>query len=112
MAVRGEVVDGDGLPVYIAQVEQALEESAKSRRPRRSWIERKEAEPREACAASGHATADPAIPAMKWRRRIAQPQVRNRLIPAFNSSPSKQEFATRGMRRNAQFALHHFFCCT
>jgi hypothetical protein len=46
---------------------------------------------------------------MKWRRRIAQPQVPNRSIPAFNSSPSKQEFATREMRRNGQFALHHFF---
>jgi hypothetical protein len=33
LAFRGEVVDGDGLPIHIAQVAQALEERLKSRRP-------------------------------------------------------------------------------
>ena len=48
MSVRGKIVDGDGLPIHIAQVAQALEERVKSWRPRlqRAWIERKEAEPR------------------------------------------------------------------
>ena len=46
LAIRGEVVDGDGLPIHIAQVAQALEERLKSARLRRTWIERKEAEPR------------------------------------------------------------------
>jgi len=45
--IRGEVVDGDGLPIHIAQVAQALEERVKSARLRRTWIERKEAETRD-----------------------------------------------------------------
>src|SRR5262249_58913825 len=46
-AARGEIVDGDGLAVHIAQVAQALEELVKSARLRRTWIERKEAQPRD-----------------------------------------------------------------
>ena len=38
-AVRRKVVDRDGLPIYIAQFVQALEEPVKSSRPRRTWIE-------------------------------------------------------------------------
>ena len=44
-AIRGEVVDGDVLPIYIAQVSEALEERGKSGRLRRTWIERKDAQP-------------------------------------------------------------------
>jgi hypothetical protein len=29
-------------------------------------------------------------------------------IPRLSTNPSEQEFATREMRRNGQFALHHF----
>ena len=48
-SVRRKVVDRDGLPIYIAQFVQALEEPVKSSRPRRTWIEHeiKKAEPRD-----------------------------------------------------------------
>ena len=46
-STRGEVVDGDGLPIHIAQAAQALEEHVKSARLRRTWIERKETEARD-----------------------------------------------------------------
>jgi hypothetical protein len=46
LAICGEVVDGDGLPIHIAQVAQALEERVKCRQ-RYTWTERKEAEPRD-----------------------------------------------------------------
>src|SRR6266581_7287641 len=46
-ALRGEVVDGDGLLIHIAQIAQALEERVKPARLRRTWIERQEAEPRD-----------------------------------------------------------------
>jgi len=46
MAIGGDVVDGDGLTVHIAQVTQALEERSKSVRLRRTGIEGEEAEPR------------------------------------------------------------------
>jgi hypothetical protein len=45
-AVRGQVVDSDGLPIHVTQVAQALEERHESVRLRRTRIERKEAEPR------------------------------------------------------------------
>ena len=40
-AVRGKVVDGDGLPIHIAQIAQAVEERVKSWRLRlqRIWTE-------------------------------------------------------------------------
>src|SRR5713101_10172616 len=43
---RGEVVDRDGVPIQITQIAQTLEERVKSARLRRTWIERKESEPR------------------------------------------------------------------
>src|SRR5262249_11992075 len=47
IAVRRKVVDSDGLPVHIAEVVRALEKRFKSCRPQRTWIECKEAEPRD-----------------------------------------------------------------
>jgi len=49
MTVRGEVVDSDSLLIHIAQLSQTLKErgEARGRGPRRTWIERKEAELRD-----------------------------------------------------------------
>ena len=46
-ALRGKVVDGDALPIHIAQIAQALEERVKSCRLQRTWIECEEAQPRD-----------------------------------------------------------------
>jgi hypothetical protein len=47
IALRGQVVDGDVLPVRIAKIAQALEERVESVRLQRAGIERKEAQPRD-----------------------------------------------------------------
>ena len=47
MPLRGQVVDGDVLPVRIAKLAQALEERVESVRLQRAGIERKEAQPRD-----------------------------------------------------------------
>jgi hypothetical protein len=60
---------------------------------------------RGSAAVRGHATANPAIPAMKSRRRIAFPKLGTTLHLGFQLRPSKQEFATSDMGRNGQFAL-------
>ena len=46
LAIRGQVVDIDGPPIYVTQITQVFEEWAKSVRLRRTWVKRKEAEPR------------------------------------------------------------------
>jgi ABC transporter substrate binding protein len=46
LAVRGEVVDGDRLPIDISQITESLEERLKSCRFQRAWIKRKETKPR------------------------------------------------------------------
>jgi hypothetical protein len=46
LAIRGQVVDIDSPPIYVTQITQVFEEWAKSVRLRRTWVKRKEAEPR------------------------------------------------------------------
>jgi hypothetical protein len=50
-----------------------------------------------ACAASGHAAADPAITLMKSRRRIAFPKAKNRFNVGLRHSQSNQEIGPGGI---------------
>jgi hypothetical protein len=59
-------------------------------------------------AANGNAAADPAIPAIKSRRRIAFLRLGTMPKLAFQLRPSKQEFATSDMGRNGLFAPQKF----
>jgi hypothetical protein len=47
MSLSGKVVDGNGSLIRIAKIAQSLEERFKLVRPQRSWIKRKETEPRD-----------------------------------------------------------------